>query len=168
MSLDKQISTITLYFPAAGTNPVREYEIPSQNFRLEFEPSFWGDTVDEALSGRLFQNYRGYRFVCDMTWDRAIEHVRKRVDFDTPTDSTFRDMFNYIITYFVDEQQEAVRVYPGNLSYVLSTTNNYIEGVPNILRYTARYRGQVGVFIPRIRLRGRDILTQIPEYYEGS
>lgn len=167
MALNKQISYITLQFSSSPNQAQRQYEIPSQNFRLEFEPVFWGETTDEALSGRLYQNYRGYRFICDMTWNRSLESMRRRIDSATASTESFRDMYNYMITYFVQEQMEAVRVYPGDLGYVFSNQNNYIEGVPNVLRYTAQYRNQVGIFVPRIRLRGRDVLTTIPEFYEA-
>lgn len=161
MALNKQIQALTVEFPGE-----RFYEIPTQNFNFEFEPIFYGEPTTEALSGRLFQNYRGYRFILDMTWEASIESVTRRIDATTTT-QTFRDLLNYMVTFFVVDQNDYVKIYPGDITFALANTSSFIEAVPNVVRYTQRYRSTVGIFIPRLRMRGRDILSEIPSYFEG-
>ncbi len=169
MALNRQITHVTLHFINPAGTADRYFEFAMQNFNFEFEPVFYGESTTEALSGRLFQNYRGFRFTSDMRWNRSFELVRRQVGANTPTNQTFRVMFNFIIEYYVQYQRDDVRIYPGDLDYSTNENNasNYIEVVPNVIRYTQRYRDQIGMFIPIIRFRGKDVLSVIPEYFQG-
>lgn len=157
---------MTLEFPVSGGDN-QFYEIPAQNFSFDFETIFYGEATTEALSGRLFQNFRGFRLIVDMTWERSFELVQRKVGA-VLSDQTFRVLFNYMITHFVDNLEEYIKIYPGDIDYAELNTSNYLQAIPNIVRYRQKYRSQIGIFIPRIRLRGRDVIDTIPEYFEGS
>ncbi len=112
------------------------------------EPVYYtGNAYGAALSGKLRQNFRGYRIFTNITYDTALERT------------VYLSFFNELIDAFVDTPVESVSFYPDT-----SDKSNSIEVVLDNANYLNSYRNTIGTFTPELRFASLDIQNSIPGY----
>ena len=184
MSLAKQARNLNLIFAADGTSANRvEYAITIQNKDIQILPEYFsGGAFDESIGGKRISNLRGYRVRINLSFDGSLEQTSKTVGSGSATDSTFRDMFNEIVSCFSTGQITEsisnqtfsnmwVRVdnNAGSQNAITksATDGTFMPFVPEDLSYSQTYTNQIGRFRPSITLVSETLMPSIPEELEG-
>lgn len=190
MSLAKQAINIGLLFLAdtdTDNNRV-EYKITVQNKDIEIVPEFFsGGAYDESIGGKRISNLRGYRVRINLSFDGSLEKTQKVAGVaGSYTDSTFRDMFNEIMSCFSTGQiietlsgsppsqnftNMHVRVHVdsgyGNAIRIYEGGTSFMPFVPEDMSYTQTYTNQIGRFRPSITLVSETLMPNIPSELQG-
>jgi hypothetical protein len=171
----------------ANTNRI-EYYVTIQNKAISIEPEFYGGgAFDETIGAKRISNLRGFRVSIDLSYNMSQEKVRK-VEFTngtqtSDTTSTFRDMFNEIMSAFRDGlfDQES-RVFSALNLYVNQQgdswvaiqeysgswpAGSFVKFIPTQMTYEQTYTSQIGRFRPSITLVAETLLTEIGPELEG-
>lgn len=186
MSLPKQAINVGLLILADSdtTNNRVEYQITVQNKDINIQPEFFsGGAFDESIGGKRISNLRGYRVTLDLRFDASREFVQKTVGTGgSATDSTFREMFNELMSCFSNDQiietltdqgfdKLCVRIDQADGTsdpITISNASGTLMGfIPENLTYTQTYSNQIGRFIPSITLVSEDLMPSIPEELQG-
>ena len=151
MALAKQVKNIYI----RGTNftggnvSSTVYNIQVQNFTIDPQDVYWNNNpTDEALSGYLRSNFRGFRAVYTFNFDVSVEPM------------TIRSLLNDIYVDFVTNGVASIEI-------SMDSGSNYVDVVPESLRYLIEYTQTIGKFTPSFKFMGQDILTSIPSYLES-
>ena len=190
MSLAKQAINVGLLFLAdtdTDNNRV-EYKITVQNKDIEVVPEFFsGGAYDESIGGKRISNLRGYRVRVNLSFDGSLEKTEKTNGSGNPyTDSTFREMFNEIMSCFSVGQiietlsgspasqnftNMHVRVHTdtgyGNAIPIYEGSGTSMPFIPEDMSYTQTYTNQIGRFRPSITLVSETLMPNIPEELQG-
>ena len=183
MSLAKQATKLNILLTADGTASNRvEYEVAVQNKDIEITPEFFsGGAFDESIGGKRISNLRGYRVRINLSYDGAIETAQKTVGAGSATDSTYREMFNEMMSCFsagtitesvpnttFDKMFVRVGTDAGQNAIPVSASNTtWMAFIPEDISYTQTYSNQIGRFRPSITLVSEDLMPSIPEELEG-
>jgi len=187
MSLAKQAINIGLLFIADTdtSNNRIEYKITLQNKDIEIVPEFFsGGAYDESIGGKRISNLRGYRVRVNLSFDGSLEKTEKTNGSGNPyTDSTFREMFNEIMSCFSTGQiieslpssqnfgDMFVRVHAdtgyGNAIPIYEGSGTFMPFIPEDMSYTQTYTNQIGRFRPSITLVSETLMPNIPEELQG-
>jgi len=184
MSLAKQATKLNILLTADGTASNRvEYEVAVQNKDIEITPEFFsGGAFDESIGGKRISNLRGYRVRINLSYDGAIETAQKIVGTSSAVDSTYREMFNEMMSCFssgtitesvpntsFDKMYVRVGTNAGtqNAVTINATSGTFMGFIPEDISYTQTYSNQIGRFRPSITLVSEDLMPSIPEELEG-
>lgn len=185
MSLAKQSVNLGLLFVAtSSTNTNRvEYTVTVQNKNIEVVPEFFsGGAFDESIGGKRISNLRGYRVRITLTYNASMESTTKTVGTGSGTSSTFREMFNEIMSCFSTGQiKESLSLQTFGALYVridqavgnpvaietFDGSGVFMKFVPEDVSYTQSYTNQIGRFIPSITLVSETLMPSIPEELQG-
>lgn len=177
------ILTSTIDDPSTDSDDRLSYQITIQNKGISITPEFYGgSTFDETIGARRISNLRGFRVSIDLSYGLSKESVTKR-DYDgsgTPTvsTSTFRDMFNEIMSAFRNGTFEGgtktfrkmiVLIKQSNNTYtaILDDASNDMAFIPSEMSYQQTYTNQIGRFTPSISIVSQDLITEIGSELEG-
>jgi hypothetical protein len=187
MSLAKQAINIGLLFLAdtdTANNRV-EYQITVQNKDIQIVPEYFsGGPYDESIGGKRISNLRGYRVRINLSFDGSLEKTQKDANgTGSYSDSTFREMFNEIMSCFSAGQiietlpasqnftNMHVRVHTdtgyGNAIPIYEGSGSFMPFVPEDLSYQQTYTNQIGRFRPSITLVSETLMPNIPEELQG-
>ena len=187
MSLAKQSKQIRIAMVATtNTNSNRvDYKITLQNKDIEIVPEFFsGGAFDESIGGKRISNLRGYRLRINLSYNAAQELTQKSVGSGSFSDSTYRDMFNEIMSCFAtgtiteslgNKTFDKMWVYiPSNFNAepnspitVSASSGAYMGFIPEDMSYTQTYTNQIGRFTPSITLVSETLMPSIPSELEG-
>jgi len=189
MALARQESDIYIILISDNDDPVGlsfdrlSFQITLQNKDISIAPEFYGgSSYDETIGAKRLSNLRGFRIGIDLSYNLSKEEVIKR-DYDSsgaasPTASTFREMFNEIMSAFRNGTFDGgtknfvkmiVSVGQSNGSHqeIRNDSANPIGFVPSEMSYRQTYTNQIGRFIPSIKLESEELITQIRTELEG-
>lgn len=189
MPLARQESDIYIILLSDNDDPVGlsfdrlSFQITLQNKDISITPEFYGgSSYDETIGAKRLSNLRGFRIGIDLSYNLSKEEVIKR-DYDasgaaSPTTSTFREMFNEIMSAFRNGTFDGgtknfvkmiVSVGQSNGSHqeIRGDDANPIGFVPSEMGYRQTYTNQIGRFIPSITLESEDLITDIRTELEG-
>ena len=189
MPLARQESDIYIILLSDNDDPVGlsfdrlSFQITLQNKDISITPEFYGgSSYDETIGAKRLSNLRGFRIGIDLSYNLSKEEVIKR-DYDTsgsasPTTSTFREMFNEIMSAFRNGTFDGgtknfvkmiVSVGQSNGSHqeIRGDDADPIGFVPSEMGYRQTYTNQIGRFIPSITLESEDLITDIRTELEG-
>lgn len=187
MALSAQTSQIIIAIRAnndVGANSNRiEYYVTIQNKDLRIEPEFYGGSAyDETIGARRISNLRGFRVSLSLSYNMSQEKLRKvtSVNGSVTSDqtSTFRDMFNEIMSAFRNGTFDGDRSFQELNIYVLQDggswapirigdDGSFIPFVPTEMSYEQTYSNQIGRFRPSISLTAQDLITEIGSGLQG-
>lgn len=187
MSLSKQAINVGLLFLGDGdANNRVEYKVIVQNKDIQIVPEFFaGGAFDESIGGKRISNLRGYRVRLTLSYDASREFTEKKVTNGpvSYTSSTFRDMFNEIMSCFstgeiletlpssqvfsklclrIDQEDGSQNVIP-----ISDTDDSFMAFIPEDMSYTQTYSNQIGRFVPSITLVSETLMPSIPEELQG-
>ena len=184
MSLAKQATKLNILLTADGTASNRvEYEMTVQNKDIEIVPEFFsGGAFDESIGGKRISNLRGYRVRINLSYNGAIETTQKIIGTASAVDSTYREMFNEIMSCFstgtitesvpntsFDKMYVRVGTNAGtqNAVTINATSGTFMGFIPEDMSYTQTYTNQIGRFTPSITLVSETLMPSIPSELEG-
>lgn len=185
MSLSAQSNTIRIVLRAnndSGSNFNRsEYYVTIQNNDISITPEFYGGSAyDETIGAKRLSNLRGFRVSVSLSYNMAREDlviIRYTSGSGSTGSSTFREMFNEIVSAFRDGTFDGGRPFSqlsiyvlqegGSWAPIVSPDGSFVGFVPTELSYNQSYTNQVGRFTPSISLTAQDLITQIGDGLEG-
>lgn len=183
MSLAKQATKLNILLTADGTSSNRvEYEMTVQNKDIEIVPEFFsGGAFDESIGGKRISNLRGYRVRINLSYNGAIETTQKIIGTASAVDSTYREMFNEIMSCFstgtitesvpntsFDKMYVRVETNAGSNAIPISASNtDWMAFITEDMSYTQTYTNQIGRFTPSITLVSETLMPSIPSELEG-
>lgn len=163
MALSRKIKYIRIRNLNGGT---WDYTLKINAMDADLGQENWTSAYDEALSGDLRTNLRGFRLSVDIDWQKILaDTVQITVavpdgDSDDGTDSTIRAVLNNIVTSLVTNNDRSIEI---SLDYV---NPNWIEVVPESLTQLVNYKNQISKTSSKLSFKGRSIITSIPLYLE--
>ena len=159
-----------------------EYYVTIQNKAISIDPEFYGGSAfDETIGAKRISNLRGFRISVDLSYNMSQEKVRK-VEYTnnsvtSDTTSTFRDMFNEIMSAFRDNLfDEETRVFEvlnlyvnqeGDSWWAIQENGSFVPFIPTQMTYEQTYTSQIGRFRPSITLMAQTLVTEIEDGLEG-
>jgi len=177
MALPRQLTELLIQFRTNDPDSFKKYTVTVQNSAFEITPEYFsGNSYKEAISGKRISDIRGFRLKITLSYDASQEITSKRsvgAFFDTGnTPSTFREMFNDILSAFRDGT-----INVANTDKPFTGLDIGINGVSPIdgfrrfviedMSYTQTYRNQIGRFVPSLTLCSEEIITEIGDDFEG-
>lgn len=162
-----------------------EYHLTLQNKDISIEPEFYGgSSYDETIGAKRISNLRGFRVTINLSYNLSKESLTKYEKEDgttlSTTTSTFRDMFNEIMSCFkdgnftlnsTDETFLSMYVYVANSSgsytAIQDSGGSFYKFIPSDMSYTQTYTNQIGRFIPSITLVSERLLPEIGAELQG-
>ena len=184
MSLSRKADKIIIGLRAnndtgGNLNQVR-YLVTVQDKDVSITPEFFtGSAFDETIGARKISNLRGFRVSINLSYNASRELLTKQTYTNgsySSEESTFRDMFNEIMSAFNSNQFDGGRVFMEMNVFLKQSDGQYVavqQGgifvpfIPTDMSYEQTYRSQIGLFKPSITLTSQILLTEINEYLEG-